>query len=343
MKLIPTLLALALAGTAAAAELATAPVRSSSAAAPLSFDGVVEAQRQTVVAAQVSGAIVQLEVKVGDRVRAGQLLARIDARTAEQTANAGAAQANAARATLEVARREFERQQQLARERFISTAALDRAEADYKARKAEADAQIAQAGAARTMSGLHQVLAPYAGVVAEVPVALGDMAAPGRPLLTLYDPAALRVTAALPLSVATQPAPGATARVELPQLPEAQRWLNPARVQTLPTADASTHTMTVRADLPAGTAAAPGQFARLWWPTTAAAAGAGATLAVPQRAVLRRGELQLVYVVGADGKPLLRQVRLGRADAATGQVEVLAGLMPNERVALEPQAAAQVR
>ena len=45
-------------------------------------------------------------------------------------------------------------------------------------------------------SGLHVVRAPFAGVVAEVPVALGDMAMPGQPLLTLYDPGALRVTAA---------------------------------------------------------------------------------------------------------------------------------------------------
>ena len=55
-----------------------------------------------------------------------------------------------------------------------------------------------QAGAARTQTGLHTVRAPYASVVSEVPVQLGDMAMPGRPLFTLYDPTSLRVSAALP-------------------------------------------------------------------------------------------------------------------------------------------------
>jgi hypothetical protein len=62
---------------------------------------------------------------------------------------------------------------------------------------------------------------------------------------------------------------------------------------------------------------------------------------VPAKAVVRRAELTGVYVIGADGKPLLRQVRLGPASGE--QVEVLAGLAAGERVALDPQAAARVR
>ena len=94
---------------------------------------------------------------------------------------------------------------------------------------------MAQADAARTPAGLHVVRAPYAGVVAEVPVALGDMAMPGRALLTLYEPGALRVTAALPQRVQASAAKGV--RVEFPGLPEAQRWLDAAPGQLLPTVD----------------------------------------------------------------------------------------------------------
>src|SRR6187431_1844197 len=57
------------------------------------YEGVVEALRQTTVAAQVSGAVIALQVRAGDTVRAGQVLLRIDARAAHQTAVAGAAQA----------------------------------------------------------------------------------------------------------------------------------------------------------------------------------------------------------------------------------------------------------
>jgi multidrug efflux pump subunit AcrA (membrane-fusion protein) len=94
------LYALALAATAApaAAPLVTVPARASTGAGTLSFDGVVEAVRQTGIAAQVSGAVVQLDVKAGDRVRAGQLLLRIDARAADQASLASDAQVRAAQA-----------------------------------------------------------------------------------------------------------------------------------------------------------------------------------------------------------------------------------------------------
>lgn len=332
-------LAPAWAGDAAPAQpapLATASVASEGGAGRSAYDGVVEAVRQTVIAAQVPGAVVALDVKAGDRIQAGQVLARLDARAAEQTAAAGAAQVRAARAGLEAATRDYERQRQLFEKNYISRAALDRAEAQYKSAQAEAAAQLASADAARTQSGFYVVKAPYAGVVANVAVVLGDMAMPGRPLMTVYDPAALRVTAAIPQSVVARMAPGAAPEVELPGAPAG--LVQPARWQLLPTVDPATHTLELRLDLPAGLAgAAPGQFARAWVPV----AGDASRLFVPARAVLRRAELVAVYVVGTDGKPLLRQVRLGRAEA--DRVEVLSGLSAGERVALDPQAAARVR
>lgn len=321
---------------APAAELATAIVTSEGGAGRSAYDGVVEAVRQTVIAVQVPGAIVALDVKAGDRIQAGQVLLRLDARAAEQTAAAGAAQVRAARAGLEAATRDYERQRQLFEKNYISQAALDRAEAQYKSAQAEASAQLASAGAARTQSGFYVVKAPYAGVVAEVAVVLGDMALPGRPLLTVYDPSALRVKAAIPQSVAARMVPGTAPEIELPGA--AAGRVQPAQWQLLPTVDPATHTLELRSALPAGLAGAtPGQFARAWVPVAADAA----RLFVPASAVLRRAELVAVYVVGADGKPLLRQVRPGRTDA--GRVEVLSGLSAGERVALDPQAAARVR
>src|SRR5262245_13290422 len=65
------------------------------------YEGVIEATRQTIVAAQVSGAVVALQVRAGDKVQAGQVLMRIDARAADQTAAARAAQARPARPAAE--------------------------------------------------------------------------------------------------------------------------------------------------------------------------------------------------------------------------------------------------
>lgn len=324
---------------AEAGELASVPVRAGGGKDSASFDGVVEAVRETVVAAQVSGAVVALEVKAGDTVKAGQVLVRLDARAAEQTAAAGDAQVQAARASLQAATREFQRQQQLFKQNYISQAALDRAEEQYRTTQATVAAQLAGAGAARTQSGFYVVKAPYGGVVADVAVVLGDMAMPGRALLTLYDPAVLRVSARLPQTAAARlPASLADAgvRVELPGLPPERSMLKPAKAQLLPTVDPATHTLELWLDLPPGLAGiAPGMFARAWLP---AGTAADARLYVPQQAVVRRAELTAVYVLN-EGRVLLRQVRLGRS--AEGQVEVLAGVSAGERVALDPQAAAR--
>jgi RND family efflux transporter MFP subunit len=328
---------------ASAAGLAAVPAQASAGRAQSAFDGVVEAVRQTVVAAQVPGAVVQLDVKVGDRVKAGQVLLRLDARAADQGAAASDAQVQAARASLDLAGKDFERQRQLFQQNFISRASLERAESEFKATQAQVNAQLAQAGAARTQSGFYVVRAPFAGVVAEVPVSLGDMAMPGRALLTLYDPAALRVTAAVPQTVAAQWTADRPLRLELPGLPAARVWINPVRVQLLPTVDPGTHTVQVRADLPAGlNDVAPGMFAHVWLALPAVQPGAGsAPVSVATAAIVRRAEMTGLYVLDASGKPVLRQVRLGpvRGD----QVEVLSGLMPGERVVTDPQAAARVR
>jgi len=88
-------------------------VQGSSAADASSLDGVVEAVRQTTLSAQVAGAIVALQVKAGDHVKAGQELLRIDARAAQQNLAGSSAQTEAAQASLRVASKELERQKQL--------------------------------------------------------------------------------------------------------------------------------------------------------------------------------------------------------------------------------------
>jgi multidrug efflux system membrane fusion protein len=224
-------------------------------------------------------------------------------------------------------------------ERFISAAALDRARAQFQAALAQAQAQAAQAGAARTQSGFYAVHAPYPGLVSDVAVTLGDMALPGRALLSLYDPTALRVTAAVPQSAAQQLQGGAV-RAELPALPAATQMQTPRRVELLPSADAATHTQTLRAELAPGLAGVlPGQFARLWLPGVKDERGGGVW--VPSVAVVRRAEMTGVYVLDAQGRALLRQVRIGRRQG--NEIELLAGVAVGERVATDPQAAARAR
>lgn len=327
--------------SAGAQALATVLAQSGTEAAATSADGVVEAVRQTVLSAQVSGAVVELKVKPGDTVSAGQLLARIDARAADQSAAASRAQVLAARAGQEVAARDFNRQKQLFERGFISRAAMDQAEAVFKAAEAQVAAQVAQAGAAGFQSDFYLLRAPYTGVVAEVPVVQGDMAMPGKPLLTLYDPAALRVTATIAQTDAAAAA-GPNVRIELPGLSTSR--IVPVRSTLLPTADPNTHTLQLRLDLPSNLkGVTPGMFARAWMPGAAQAVDAttAARVLVPAGAVFRRAELTGLYVVDAAGKSSLRLVRAGRR--LDSQIEILSGLSAGERVATDPQAAARVR
>ncbi|HEY9208936.1 efflux RND transporter periplasmic adaptor subunit [Acidovorax sp.] len=339
--LLSSLMAAQGAWAADAAPLKTHTAQANGAGQQASVDGVVEAVRDTTLSAQVQGAIVSLGVTVGDTVRAGQEILRIDARAATQNAAASAAQVDAARASMQVASKEFERQKQLYQKQYISQAALDRARAQLQASQAQVQALQAQAGAAMTQSGFYAVKAPYSGVVSEVPVALGDMAMPGRPLVRLHDPAALRVTAMVPQMAAATLAGAQTLQVELPALAAARIAVQPSQIQLLPTVDAATHAVQLRvALLPDLKGATPGMFARLWLPAASAAVGMQ-RVQIPASAVVRRAEMTGVYVLNAQGKPLLRQVRLGRIDG--DQIEVLSGLRQGDQVATDPQAAAKVR
>ena len=344
VKLFALLMLSGLAQSAVAQAPATAPVERLGAGSILMADGVVEAVRQSVVAAQVAGAIVALQVKAGDRVQQGQLLLRIDDRAASQNALAGAAQAASAEAVLVRARSDLARSLKLRDAGFISAAAHDRAEADFKAAQADANAQLARARAAQAESGFYVVRAPYAAIVSAVAVELGDMATPGRPMLTLYAPENLRVTATVAQNEVSHIQPGAPVRVQIPSLSGQAREFAATSITVLPAADPNSQTVQVRLGIPAATAGlVPGMFARAGFAIAAGDKESGA-LTIPARAVVKRAELQLVYVVG-DGKtqirPQLRQVRTGHQSGE--RIEILAGLNPGEVVALDPLAAAQQR
>lgn len=343
---LATLAALSVAGSALAADgaaLATVELRSAAGTGlETSVDGVVEAVRQTRLSTQVAGAIVALQVKAGDRVKAGQELLRIDASAAQQGVAASASQVEAAQAQLKVAASELARQKQLHQKQYISQAALERSQAQWEAAQAQVNALQAQTRLAQTQSGFFLLKAPYAGIVSEVAVTLGDMALPGRPLLTLHDPSALRVTAAVPQALLGELGSKLDqVRYEINGMGGSAARLQPASVELLPTIDAASHTAQIRLALPpaaADKALMPGLFARVWLPVGGSAKAGPQRLFLPASAILRRAELTAAYVVDAQGKPSLRQVRLGRV--AGDQVEVLSGLRPGDKVAADPQAAA---
>ena len=135
---------------AAKAAIETAAVEARDVELTYSAEAVVEAVRQSTVAAQIAGRIVELRFDVGDYVKKGEVIVRIDERAAAQALAASEAQVRQAEAALRNARAEYERARQLVSQKFLSQAALDRAEAEYKAAQERVSALLAGAGQART-------------------------------------------------------------------------------------------------------------------------------------------------------------------------------------------------
>lgn len=312
----------------AAGQLDVAPVQYREVDQTYSVEGVVEATRQSTVSAQISGRIKEVNFDVGSRVNKGQVILRIDERETAQALAGSNAQVLQAQATMQNAKATYERSKQLFEQKFISQAALDKAQADYQVARAQAAASEAGAGQASLEHGYSAVVAPYGGVVAARLVEVGEMVTPGKPLMTGFDPSEMRVVVSVPQyklpEIGTQP----KAMVEVPSL---DRWIKAASAIVQPLADARTHSTQVRVYLPANEPGVyPGMFVRAHF-----VVGKANKLVIPASAVLHRSEVVAVYVVDAKGGARLRQVRLGET-TADGEVEVLAGLNPGEQVALDP-------
>ena len=310
-------LGLALSASAVAESLPVIAVKPHAVDLTFPSEAVVEAIQQATVGAQVPGRVLEVKADAGQVVKKGDVLMRIDAREAAEAARAAEAQYANARVN-------YERTRSLVAQKFMSAAALDKAKADFDA----AAANRAAAGASQSHA---TILAPITGIVARRHAELGDMAMPGTPLFTIYQPGGLRVTASIPQYRLKDMRAVKTARVEFP---ESGQWVDATAVQVLPTADAATHVSQVRVTLPTVPEATPGMFARVHFVT-----GQAEKLTVPASAVLRRGEVAAVYVQAADGRLSLRQLRLGDA-VGRGEIEVLAGLATGDQVVTEPVKAA---
>jgi RND family efflux transporter MFP subunit len=211
--------------------LATATVALREVDLTVAAEAVIEAVRQSTVSAQVTGRVVDLRFDVGDRVEKGTVIARIDERAASQVAAAAEAQAREAEAAMLNARQNLDRTRQLFSQKFVSQASLDKAETDFRAAEARFKSVLAGAGAAATERSFTTIVAPYSGVVLTRHVQLGEMASPGKPLLTGFDPSSLRAVATVPTGQTAAISAGAKARVEVPAL---GRWIEARAVQFCP-------------------------------------------------------------------------------------------------------------
>ncbi|MBI5095283.1 MAG: efflux RND transporter periplasmic adaptor subunit [Candidatus Hydrogenedentes bacterium] len=252
----------------------------------------------------------------------------------------------AAEASGTLAQATFQRYKGLVDRQAVSKQAFDEASARWRgaeaeaaqagdvavsvqARASEAEALVAQAAAelsaAKTLLTYTQIAAPFAGVVTRKSVAVGDLAAPGVPLLEIEDTRLYRLEALVDEARVSAIKPGDTVSVTLDAIAGA---ISGTVAEVVPAADSASRTFLIKVDLPPRPEIRSGMFGRASF-----GAAQKAALTVPAAALVQQGQLTGVYVVGAENSEArLRLITVGKRYGDT--VEVLSGLSAGDRVVM---------
>lgn len=328
--------------------------------------GTVRSRMATTLSSKIVGRILALHASEGREVKAGQILIELDdqdivaqtrraeagLREAESTlaevdrgiAAAAAAQAAAeaqrdlAASTLARYQRLLDRKSvapqeydQVAAQQKAAAAAVERAIAEGQAVRARRTQVLARIEAARAevastqvMRSYAKIAAPFDGIVTAKHTDVGGLAAPGAPLLTVEDNRRYWLEVAVPDSQVRGLKPRQSLQVSV----EAAAFSGAAAIsEILPAADAATRTTLVRLDLPAKSGVRSGLFGRAAIPL-----GSRPAIQIARKAIVERGQLQGVYVVGQDNIARFRLIRTGAMRQDT--VEILSGLTSGERIVL---------
>jgi RND family efflux transporter MFP subunit len=302
---------------------ATALVERASLPDRLTLYGIVTADRSAAMSSRVMANVVAVPARVGQSVAAGDVLVEIDAATASgQVAQAKGALAQA-RAALSLAERNYERYKALAASGSASPLELDMTRMQYEQANGAVQQGEGAVEAASSVARESRVTAPFAGRVASRLVEAGDLAAPGRPLVTIESTTGRRLVVAVP-SGTVLVSGLAVGKKLLIRIDGVAADLTGTVVEMSPGADAVAHTFSATLEL-AGAPVATGLTGRAFLD------GALRTsVLVPEGAVLANGGVSLVVLKDDAGKARTRAVTTGTVSG--GKVEILSGLSGGETV-----------
>ena len=311
-----------------ASTLASIVVQSAHAPLERTVDGTIEAVNQATVSAQTTGRITEILYDVNDVVPAGAVIIRLkgnEQRAGLEGAQAALAEAKARNAE---AATSYQRISELYQRHVVSKAQLDQATANRDASDARLTAADAGIATAREGVGYTEIRAPYAGVVTKRLVEVGESVSPGTPLMTGLSLRDLRVDTNIPQSIVML-----VRRLNQAAVYVGNRRVEATKITIFPEAATPSSTFRARLDLPPGALdLAPGMYVKVGF-----VIGETDRLLIPASAVVERSEVTGVYVIDSHGQVSLRYVRPGQR--VGDKVEVLAGLAPGERIALDPVAA----
>jgi RND family efflux transporter MFP subunit len=305
----------------------TAPVSVREVPRLISVEGTIHAEDDAVLSSRAMGPVVRERAKVGDRVKKGDVLLEIEERMNSgmlSQAKGALAQAQAAEALASTNLKRFE---VLFSEQACSQLELDMAR--MQAETAQGAVKQAQGAvdAAGAVANESSVRAPFDGVVVEKFVNVGDLVAPGRPLIRVQTQTGRE------LQFNVRAADGMQLKQGTPitcKLDDENQSVEATITEIAPSADPMTHTIAVKAQITNDSLAAG-------YTATAEIPGAmiRATL-VPKSAVFATGGLHLVSVVDQNGAARTRAVTIGRERG--DEIEILSGLASGETVVLDRSA-----
>jgi RND family efflux transporter MFP subunit len=326
--LAPFATGIAVAGAGTTLPFETFVVESAQAPLERVHDGTVEAVNQATMSAQTSGRVAEVFFDVDDYVEPGQPIIRFTDKEQQAGLSRADAALEEALARQKQAEDEFRRKSELFQSGSSSQREYEEAVATRDAAAARVTAARSSVDAAKQQLEYTLVRAPYAGIVTARHVQVGEAVTIGQPLMSGLSLESLRVVVDLPQQVVAKVREYRSAAV----LTDEGR-VEATKITIFPFADSASNTFTVRLDLPPGQFALyPGMFVK-----AAFVVGDASRLLIPESAVVRRSEVSGVYVVTDSGQVRFRQVRAG--NRFDDRVEILAGLMKGERVALDPVSA----
>jgi len=291
--------------------------------------GSAEPWRRVSPGTKLLGRVNEVLVREGDRVEEGQLLATLESRDLEAAVAQAQASVSMAEANLENAEAQHRRMIDLHEQKSVTDKNLEDATAGFRVARASLELARANLAAAEVMISYAEVHTPVSGWVISKLIEAGDMSAPGAPMFAIEDLSRIKVTVTVPEAEVTSLEVGSAAGVFIDVLGDK---LEAKIDRIMPAGDRATRTFAVQLllDNPSGVIKS-GMFARVDF-----IHGTREALLVPETAIVRRGQLEGILVVGSEGAAHLRWVKLGR-HLETG-VEVLSGLESGDRFLTSPPA-----
>ncbi len=290
--------------------------------------GSLEPREQARVRAELTGTVLEVKVELGETVKAGQLLARIEDRAARDAFHSAQSALRASSHEVTLAQRQLERTERLVKAGALAERELETAQLEASAVEARRDQARAQLAQARTQLDATTVTAPMDGVVSERAVNAGDVVSPGAPLFTVIDPSSMRLTAAAPSEAIGRLAVGRPVSFTVRGYGD-QRFTGTIE-HISPAVDPVTRQLTVLVDIPnPDQRLVAGLFAE-----GRVAFEQRRALVVPTSAVEQGDPPHVARVTG--GRVERVNVTLGLDDEQTERVEVTAGLSAGDLLLVGP-------